>query len=217
MEIKEEWKTIEGYENYQISSLGRVKSLNYGRTGKEKIIGIHKDKKGYIIYRLYRNGEIQQYKAHRLVASAFIPNPNNLPQVNHKDENKQNNCASNLEWCDAKHNNNYGTRNERVSKSHKGVRLSKEHIENSAKARQKPIIQLSLNGEFIKQWNSAKQAGKELNINASNFTNCCRGKHNSAGKYKWKYLSDYINEQIQYLNELKAYRDRLNDILKKAS
>lgn len=215
--MNEIWKTIECYENYMVSNFGRVKSLNYKRTGKEGIIGIHKDKKGYIIFRLFKNGISQQHKAHRLVAQTFIPNPQNLPCVNHKDENKQNNCVSNLEWCDVKYNNNYGTRNKKISKSHKGVRLSKEQIENSAKARQKPIVQLSLNGEFIRYWKSIKQVKIELGISNSNIYHSLKDKRKTAGKYKWKYLSDYINEQIPYLNELKAYRNRLYDMLKKVS
>ena len=200
MEIKEIWKNIEGYENYQISSFGRVKSLNYKRTGKEKILKQRKDENGYLRVEICKKGGRKNYKVHRLVATAFLTNPNNLQQVNHKNEDKQCNCIENLEWCTQKYNINYGTHNERC-----------------AKALSKPIVQLSLNGEFIKYWKSAKQAERKLNINCSHIGRCCKGKHKSAGKYKWKYLSDYINEQIQYLQVLKAYRNRLFNILKKVS
>ena len=101
-------KILNGWENmYQISNLGRVKSLNYNRTGKEQIIKSHKRKDGYVQVCLCRNKKITTYKLHRLVAETFLENPNNLPCVNHKDENKENNQISNLEWCDKVYNINY--------------------------------------------------------------------------------------------------------------
>lgn len=115
--IIEEWKDIKGYENkYQISNLGRVKALDYRRTGKEQIISI-KNNKGYSEVALWKDSKRKMFMVHRLVAQAFIPNPNNLPQVNHKDENKTNNIVENLEWCTQSYNNSYGTRLERVSSS----------------------------------------------------------------------------------------------------
>ena len=110
--MKEIFKDIEEYEGlYQISNLGRVKSLKYG---KERILKPAKDKKGYLYVCLYKQGKMKIYRVHRLVAQAFIPNPNNLPQVNHKDEDKTNNASSNLEFCDAKYNNNYGNHNKKM-------------------------------------------------------------------------------------------------------
>lgn len=106
---------------------------------------------------------------------------------------------------------------EKISIALKGKKHSKEHIENNAKAQSIPIVQLDKNNNFIQGWVSATQVERELNIYHSNITKCCKGKCKSAGKYRWKYLQDYINEQIQYLNELKEYRNRLYDILKKAS
>ena len=108
------WKDIEGYENlYQVSNLGRVKSLNYNHTGKEKIMKAKKDK-GYLRVQLYKDGKPKFYSVHRLVATSFLPNPNNLSQVNHIDEDKSNNIVDNLEWCSAKYNSNYGTRIQRI-------------------------------------------------------------------------------------------------------
>ena len=106
----EEWRDIKGYEGrYQISSEGRVRSLDrIGKNGysyKGKILKPRPTKRGYIKANL--SGKI--YAVHRLVAQAFIPNPNNYPVVNHKDENPSNNCIENLEWCDVKYNINYGT------------------------------------------------------------------------------------------------------------
>ena len=111
------WRDIKGYEGiYQISNKGRVKSLNYRRTGKEKILKPGKTKPGYLCISLYKKGEkCKCFSIHRLVAQAFLPNPDNLPIVNHKDENKLNNNVENLEWCNSEYNLNYGNRNERVN------------------------------------------------------------------------------------------------------
>lgn len=115
--MKEIWKDIKGYENkYQISNLGRVKALDYRRTKKEKILD-SRNNKGYKAIALWNNGKRRVFLIHRLVANAFIPNPNKFPQINHKDENKLNNSVDNLEWCTQFYNNIYGTRLQRVSKT----------------------------------------------------------------------------------------------------
>lgn len=181
--IKEIWKDIEGYENlYKISNLGRVKSLNYNRTGKEKILKSRKDVGGYFRIGLFKERKQKCYKVHRLVAQAFLDNPYNLPQVNHKDEDKTNNTIwinddgsvdynkSNLEWCDAKYNMNYGSRIERIVKS------------NSI-----PILQFSKEGKFIRKWNSAKKASIELGVHRGNIVSCLKGRYKSAYGYIWKY------------------------------
>ena len=114
----EEWKSIPGYEGlYEVSSYGRVKSLERYKSNnggiqliKEKILKPHNTKKGYLTVQFSN----KIFKVHRLVAEAFIPNPDNLPMVNHKDEDKTNNNVDNLEWCTAKYNSNYGTAIERM-------------------------------------------------------------------------------------------------------
>lgn len=128
--MNEEWKAIKGYEGiYEVSNTGRVKRIshysNYKGSGtkrllKEKMKVIGRDKYGYSIVSLYKGKKMKMCKVHRLVAEAFVPNQLNLTQVNHKDENKNNNNASNLEWCNCLYNNNYGTRNNKISKSKKG-------------------------------------------------------------------------------------------------
>ena len=121
------------------------------------------DSKGYLQVILYKDGKVKHYGVHRLIAEAYIPNPNNLPQVNHKDENKTNNCLQNLEWCDAKYNNNYGTRIEKTKK---------------------PILQYDLDGNFIREWPSATDVGKEVK---GIICNCLKGRYKSACGYIWKY------------------------------
>ena len=111
--MKEIWKPIKDFEYYFISNFGRVKSTKFG---KERILKLTKDKDGYLIVNLYKNNKSKTFKVHRLVAEVFLPNPYNLPQVNHKDENPQNNIVTNLEWCDRLYNVRYGTGIERQKK-----------------------------------------------------------------------------------------------------
>ena len=158
-----------------IVNFGNVKSLNYKHTGEEKIMQSCKDKIGYLHIKLFMNGKPKMYKVHRLVAQAFIPNPNNYPQVNHKDENKANNCVSNLEWCTNEYNHNYGTRNKRVGKS-----LSKKTL-------------CITTGEIF---NSTKEASKKYGVHNGSLVECCNNKRNSAGtlptgeKLKWMYIEE---------------------------
>lgn len=117
----EEWKDIVGYEGrYQVSNLGRVKSLKRkvgvkNRSTPEKILKEHLQKEGYYTVVLYKNGEPRRLSVHRIVAEAFLYNPNNYPVVNHKDENKGNNNVNNLEWCTVIYNMNYGTVGKRIA------------------------------------------------------------------------------------------------------
>ena len=169
--MEEIWKDIDGYNGkYQVSNFGRVKSIIFN---KERILKFRISEKGYSIVQLNINGIKKNYRVHRLVAQAFIPNPDNLPQINHKDENKLNNCVDNLEWCTNKYNANYGT-----------------HIERSSKGKYKRILQCDLNDNPIKEWESAKQVQIELGYERSNI--CCnlKGKTKYAYGYKWKYVEE---------------------------
>lgn len=178
----EEWRIIEDYPNYMVSNMGRVKSLERnvvkGRGGlckiEEKILKSRKDKYGYLKVDLYKEGKQKTHTIHRLVATAFIDNPNNLSQINHRDEDKTNNCADNLEFCTAKYNINYGSRNEKMAKS-----------------RSIPLLQFNLDGEFIKKWESGRQVQKDLGFDNSSITKCCKGKCKSVYDCIWGYEKDY--------------------------
>ena len=128
----EEWKDIEGYEGlYQVSNLGRVKSLERTRTIRipEKILSLSSiDAYGYNVVCLSKDGVQKRLTIHRLVGSAFIPNPNNYPCINHSDEIKTNNKSNNLEWCSYEENNNHGTRNNRISNTLKVTNQRKRRL-----------------------------------------------------------------------------------------
>jgi len=166
----EEWRKIKGFEDYEISNLGRVKSLKYG---KEKIMKPAKDKDRYLYVHLYQNKKTKCYRVHRLVAQAFLLNPNNYPDINHKDEDKTNNCVSNIEYCSKSYNNSYGTRTERASK-----------------AKSIPVVQTDMENNYINVYQSARQVQRELGFNKSNIARCCKGKTNKVNGYKWYYLKD---------------------------
>ena len=189
MENIEIWKDIENYEGkYQVSNLGRVRSLerdvfNYRGTlmhhMEEKILVQRIGKRGYAYVNLYLNGKAKTIKTHRLVAMAFLPNPENKPMVNHKDEVKTNNVVDNLEWCDNKYNANYGTRNERIIQNRRSYKLG-----NAPKA--KPVFCEELNKTF----DCAKRAEQELGIWGTSIIKVCKGKAKTTGGFHWKYANE---------------------------
>ena len=157
------WKPIEGFEGlYEISNIGRVKSIGTYNTCKRGIMNPMIDSDGYLHVRLYNNSVSKDIAIHRLVAIAFIPNPNNYRYVNHKDENTKNNKVSNLEWCTNSYNLIY-------SKGKKVAQYTKE-------------------GEFIKEFNCIADASRECNIPTTNISKCCKGKRYSAGNFIWRYV-----------------------------
>ena len=169
--MNEIWKDIDGYEGlYQVSNLGRVKSLNYRRTGKEQNLKPRNNVLGYLKVILCKNGKTKPFTIHRLVAKAFLENPDNKSDVNHKDEDKTNNCVDNLEWMTRKDNINYGTHNERMAKS-----------------RSKSVLQFTKNGKFVKEWPSVIQIERDLGFSSGNISQCCNGKYKSAYEYIWKF------------------------------
>lgn len=203
-ELKNElWKDIEGYEGYyQVSSLGRVKSLDRidatGRKLKGRIlkptltIPSKKYKDGYFTVALSIGGKIKRHKVHRLVAKAFIPNPNNFPEVNHKDENKINNNINNLEWCNKIYNCNYGTRNERANKTKEQKHSDNKKIikiNNSNKTnKKKPILAIKKDKCSFIYFESISQAGNVLNICKKSISNYCKRDNISFKGYYFYYI-----------------------------
>lgn len=172
--MEEIWKDIEGYEGlYQVSNLGRVKSLR-----RNIILKIKIERNGYEKVVLTVNSIHKDYYIHRLVATAFISNPDNLPQVNHKDENKTNNCVDNLEWCTPKYNTNYGTC------------IRKRQLSNTNGKLSKPVCQYSKDGCFIKEWKSIRDVQRNLGFANTHISECCRNIIKSAYGYIWKYKKE---------------------------
>ena len=173
----EEWRDVAGYEGrYQVSSMGRVKSLErkdcLGRTVKERVLKPCDNGRGYLYISLSDGtGEHKRHYIHRLVGEAFVSNPLEKEDVNHKDENPSNNHASNLEWLTHKENLNYGMRNERV-----------------AKANSKPVAQYTKDGAFIKVWASAAEVKRQLGFNHSNIIQVAKGNRKTACGFIWEYV-----------------------------
>lgn len=179
--MEEKWKSIEGYEGlYEISTMGRVKSIerkvkhrNIYITLKEKILKPVKNKY-YLKVCLWKNGKRESKLIHRLVAETFIHNPNNLPEVNHLDENKTNNNVNNLEWSDRCHNCNFGTRNKRISKALTGCYNTK--ISKPVKCIETGLI-----------FPSTMEVQRKLGFDNGKISKCCNGKLKSAYKLHWKW------------------------------
>ncbi|MEF3886392.1 NUMOD4 motif-containing HNH endonuclease [Lacticaseibacillus rhamnosus] len=177
MNSTEAWKDIEGYEGlYQVSNMGRVRSLNHedtrGHHVKGKVLA-GRPNKGYLGVALYRDGNAKGYPVHRLIAKAFLDNPSNLPEVNHKDENKANNAVSNLEWCTAFYNNTYNGRHKRAGK-------------RIAKALGRPIYVVSGSGHRY-YFESAKKAAEILELKRQGVSKCFRGecKQHHGFTFEW--------------------------------
>jgi len=148
---------------YQVSNLSRVRRKKSGRVLSPF------SAKGYLAVVLWSGGIQHGFTIHRLMAQVFIPNPNNYPQINHKDENPLNNSIDNLEWCTAKYNMNYGTRTQRA-----------------AEKTSTPVVQKTKNGEEIKTYKSQAQAGRETGVLGSHISQCVNGKRKSTGGFIWE-------------------------------
>ena len=171
----EHWKPIPGYEGYMVSDLGRVKSLNYHRTGKEQILIPGKNRKGYLQVQLWKDGKGKRFFAHRLVWFAFNgPIPEGM-QINHLNENKEDNRLENLNLMTCKENNNWGTRNERARETLTNGKCSKW------------VIKLSLNNEILHFYPSTMQVERELGYSQGHISKCCNGKRKTAYGFVWKY------------------------------
>ena len=181
--MQNEWKPVVGFEKlYQVNENGEIKSMDRiitdcnGRTRMwhGRIMKPRFDKDGYKTIQLCQGGKITQKKVHRIVAEAFIPNPNNYPVVNHKDENKENNEVSNLEWCTVKYNTLYN-----------------DGVMRRAIKRRKPILVVSEKGEIF-HFNSIKEAEEKLNLNHGNVVGCLKGYYGrkTCKGYSFEYMEE---------------------------
>ena len=155
---------IEGFEKYEVSNLGKVRNIKSGRVLKTSL-----NNNGYLRLFLCKNNKRKHLYLHRIIATAFIDNPDEKPCVNHIDENKLNNDLSNLEWCTVRENAIHGTRTKRVAE-----KLSQK------------VIQLDLNDNILNVFKSMRQAERETGIDATSISACCNGKRKSAGRFKWR-------------------------------
>lgn len=166
--MTEIWKDINGYDgDYSVSTYGRVKSK---KSGVDHILSQTQATGGYLYVWLSKDGKVSSRRVHRLVAMAFIPNPNSNPQVNHKDENRRNNHVENLEWCSPLYNANYGLRGKRISDR-----------------KNKAVAQISVDtGAVIRTFKSGKEAAEVLGLLVEKINACCRGERQTHGGYRWK-------------------------------
>lgn len=179
------WKYIKGYEGlYQVSNLGRIKSLQRKVWNgfsfvdkKEKILAPRYNSKGYVSYALWKNKTRKDFKGHWLVLSSFIDNINNKPQINHKNGKKDDNRLCNLEWCNNSENQLHAIKN--------GLRKIRYGKENPCSI---PILQYDINDNLIREWYSISDAMRFYG--SIHITDCCKGKRNYAGGFKWKYKEE---------------------------
>ena len=174
---------------YKVSNLGRILSLNYRNTGKAELMNPVEDTNGYLIVKLSKNKEKKKCLVHRLIAQTFLPNPDGKPHINHKiegDEGKKINIVifnedgtvnkerTTIEWVTPKENSNYETRNERIAKALTNGKQSK------------PVLQLSLSGELIREWESTRECGRN-GFNQGNVSRCCNGKQKTHKGFRFMY------------------------------
>lgn len=174
--IQQNGKVLDFSGLYKVSNLGNVWS---NRT--KKVLKFSNDGRGYQQVKLYKDGNKYMCLVHRLVAQAFIPNPYNLPEVNHKIETeKANNCVENLEWISSKDNSNYGTRNQRI-----GTKHSKE------------VNVYTLDGTLLFKCKSAVEAGEKTNNSSKRVSEICRGIRKSSKGYIFRYIDETIEEKFR--------------------
>lgn len=164
---EEIWKPVEGYETYYVSNLGKVK------TPRGKLLKEHLNYKGYPMMTLSKNNKRKMISLHRLVAKAFIPNPNQLPCINHIDENKTNNCVNNLEWCNYAYNKRYSS----------AIK----------------VVQYDIYGGYIKTWDAVADIEQNLNIPTTNISKCCKGIIKTINGFIFLYKEDPIELRLQEL------------------
>lgn len=172
-----EWKPVVGYEGqYEVNNLGEVRSFPNRKHKRIQILKPTPDIKGYLQIGLGSAKNRKTIRIHRLVAEAFIPNPDGFPCVNHKDEDKTNNRVDNLEWCTSLYNTRYGTGIERASKTKTNGKQSK------------PVLQYTLDGEFVREYPSTREINRVFGFRVNvHVIACCKGRRHTSHGYVWKY------------------------------
>lgn len=187
---KEIWKTavVDGVENprYKVSSFGQIICLNWCRTGKPRICKLNANSYGYLMVGI--DGVLKL--VHRIVAEAFIPNPEIKTEVDHINTIRTDNRVENLRWTTPKENSNNPLTRKHKSENHwcRGKFGAEHHSSVS-------IVQLTLNGQFIKKWACGYEVQRELGIASTHIAACCRGKLNKTGGFRWVYASEYFKRK----------------------
>lgn len=193
MEKSEIWRKKPKFSRYRGYRTGHVwdevkqrfiTEYPYGDKGEYRIVAM-KDDDGK-----WHTG----IKLHRFIAELFIENSDNLPEVNHKDEDGSNNCVDNLEWCTRKYNCNYGTKNQRCSEKMTNGKLSKK------------VYQYTLDGDFVREWVSMSEVHRQLGIKTGELTKCCQGKNITSGGYQWRW------EKYDRINPFNGYSEHYTDL-----
>ena len=175
---------IENYEDtYAVSNLGRVKNIKTGRILKQS-----KDGYDYMKVDLYKDGERKTRHVHRLVLETFKANPDNKPHVNHLDENKENNNLNNLAWSTVAENNSWGTKNSRANETKRKNGVFDKLAKNNNLNPPKKVLCITI----CKVYESAHEAARDLNLNNSAITQCCKGKYNRTKGYQFKYYDEEV-------------------------
>lgn len=183
--MEEIWKDIDGYEGlYQVSNLGNVRSLNYGGRGYTRCLIPKCSSRGRLWVELKKDGAKKPMQIHRLVGMAFIPNPCNLPQINHKDENPKNNSADNLEWCTASYNVRYS-----VDRHPERYKRGGGYVHGAWKYGGTKIVQFSKSGETVRTWNGTPELIKNTEWRMSHIISCCLGERKTAYGFKWRFAN----------------------------
>lgn len=196
--MKEVWKDVVGYEGYyEVSNLGRVRSLGHDAWHKGKILKPSFDgKRNYLFVGLHKNGKATQRNVHRLVAETFIQNPDNLPCVNHINEVKADNRAINLEWCTVEYNSNYGNAKKNMIDSRRknndqeeiNRKIKETKRKNGSLSCEKPVAQYTMNGTLVSTYDSATDAERKTGISRGGIQRCCIGRYLQAKGFIWKYI-----------------------------